>query len=177
MREKPWLKFYDEGVPASIDYPRIPLDQLLRDSAAKHPDHPAAIFGGSLGSRVLDASLSYREVDQAVDRFAAGLEELGVVKGDRVAIMLPNSPQFTIAAFAVWRIGAIVVCCNPLYMPREVEHLLNDSGSETMVVMSSLYERVQQVRAKTRLKQVIVTNIKEYLPGMLRLLFTGSRIY
>ncbi len=175
MREKPWLKFYDEGVPASIDYPRIPLDQLLRDSAAKHPDHPAAIFGGSLGSRVLDASLSYREVDQAVDRFAAGLEELGVVKGDRVAIMLPNSPQFTIAAFAVWRIGAIVVCCNPLYMPREVEHLLNDSGSETMVVMSSLYERVQQVRAKTRLKQVIVTNIKEYLPGMLRLLFTVAR--
>ena len=175
MKEKPWLKFYDEGVPASIDYPRIPLDQLLRDSADKHPDHTATIFGGSLGSRVLDATLSYRQLDQAVDRFAAALQRMGVGQGDRVAVMLPNCPQFAIAAFATWRIGAIMVCCNPLYVAREIEHLLSDSGSETMVVMTSLYERVQKVRAKTKLKRVIVTNIKEYLPGMLRLLFTIAR--
>ena len=93
MKEKPWLKFYDEGVPASIDYPRIPLDQLLRDSANKHPEHAAPIFGGALGSRVLDASLSYRQLDQAVDRFAATLQRMGVGQGDRVTVMLPNSPQ------------------------------------------------------------------------------------
>ncbi|MGD8807156.1 MAG: long-chain fatty acid--CoA ligase [Chloroflexota bacterium] len=174
-RDKIWLKFYDEGVPASIDYPKIPLDRLLRDAAAKHPEHPAAIFGGSLGSRVLDATLTYRQLDQAVDSFAAGLQRLGVRPGDRVAVQLPNSPQFVIAAFATWRIGAIMVCCNPLYVPREVEHLLSDSGSETMVVMSSLYERVKQVRDKTPLKRVIVTNIKEYLPGLLKLLFTVAR--
>ncbi|MGD2078105.1 MAG: long-chain fatty acid--CoA ligase, partial [Chloroflexota bacterium] len=173
--DKIWLKHYDDGVPASIDYPRIPLDRLLRDAAAKHPEHPATIFGGTVGSRVLDASLSYRALDQAVDSFAAGLQRLGVGPGDRVAVMLPNSPQFTIAAFATWRIGAIMVCCNPLYMPREIEHLLSDSGSETMIVMSSLYERVKQVRDKTSLKRVIVTNIKEYLPGVLRLLFTVAR--
>jgi long-chain acyl-CoA synthetase len=110
-----------------------------------------------------------------VDRFAAGLQRLGVGPGDRVAVQLPNCPQFAIAAFAIWRIGAVLVCCNPLYVPREVEHLLTDSGSETMVVMSSLYERLKQVRDKSDLKRVIVTNIKEYLPGLLKLLFTVAR--
>jgi long-chain acyl-CoA synthetase len=148
---------------------------LLRDSAAKHPDHIATIFGGALGSRVVDASLTYRQLDQAADSFAATLQRMGVGQGDRVTIMLPNSPQFAIAAFAAWRIGAIMVCCNPLYVAREIEHLLSDSGSETMVVMSSLYERVKQVRAKTNLKRVIVTNIKEYLPGVMRFLFSVAR--
>jgi long-chain acyl-CoA synthetase len=173
--DKIWLKYYDKSVPASIDYPRIPLDRLLRDAAAKHPEQTATIFGGMLGSRVMDASLSYRQLDQAVDSFAAGLQRMGVGPGDRVAVMLPNSPQFAIVAFATWRIGAILVCCNLLYMPREVEQLLIDSGSETMIVMSSLYERVKQVRDKTSLKQVVVTNIKEYLPGMLKLLFTVAK--
>ncbi len=170
--EKPWLKHYDEGVPPTIDYPQIPLDRLLTDSAAKHPNHTAIIFGAAVGSRVMDAPLTYGQLDDLVNRFAASLQAMGVKKGDRVAIMLPNCPQFVIAAYAVWRIGGIVVCCNPLYMPREIEHLLNDSGTETMVVMSSLYERVKSVRAETPLKRVIVTNIKEYFPGLLKFLFT-----
>lgn len=170
--EKPWLKHYDEGVPASIDYPRIPLDQLLTDSAAKHPDQPATIFGAMVGSRLMDAKLTYHQLDEAVNRFAAGLEQLGVGKGDRVAIMLPNCPQFVIAAYATWRIGGIVVCCNPLYVAREIEHLVNDSGAETFVVMSQLYGRVKGIRANTGLKRIVVTNIKEYFPGMLKLLFT-----
>ncbi len=170
--EKPWLKHYDEGVPPTIDYPQIPLDRLLTDSAAKHPNHTAIIFGAAVGSRVMDAPLTYGQLDDLVNRFAASLQAMGVKKGDRVAIMLPNCPQFVIAAYAVWRIGGIVVCCNPLYMPREIEHLLNDSGTETIVVMSSLYERVKSVRAETPLKRVIVTNIKEYFPGLLKFLFT-----
>jgi len=173
--DKPWLKHYDEDVPATIDYPPIPLDRLLADAAAQHPDHTATIFGAAVGSRVLDAQLSYRQLDDLVNRFAAGLQGMGVNKGDRVTIMLPNCPQFIIAAYAAWRIGAIVVCCNPLYVAREVEHLVNDSGSETLVVMSSLYQRVKSVRANTRLKRVIVTNIKEYFPGLLKLLFTLAK--
>jgi len=173
--EKPWLKHYDEGVPATIDYPPIPLDQFLTDAAAKHPDHTATIFGAAVGSRVLDASLTYRQLDDLVNRFAAGLQHKGVEKGDRVAIMLPNCPQFIIAAYATWRIGGIVVCCNPLYVAREVEHLVNDSGTETFVVMSSLYERVKSIRAQTDLKRVIVTNIKEYFPGLLKFLFTLTK--
>jgi long-chain acyl-CoA synthetase len=128
-----------------------------------------------VGSRLMDAKLNYSELDDAVNRFAAGLQRMGVEKGDRVAIMLPNCPQFTIAAYATWRIGGIVVCCNPLYVAREVEHLVNDSGTETFIVMSSLYERVKSIRASTGLKRVIVANIKEYFPGFLKLLFTLAK--
>jgi long-chain acyl-CoA synthetase len=173
--EKPWLKFYDKGVPASIDIPNIPLDQFLTQSATKHSSHPAIIFGAPVGSSIMDAKLTYRELNDLVDRFAVGLQHLGVGRGDRVAIMLPNCPQFTIAAYAIWRIGAVVVCCNPIYVAREVEHLLKDSGAETMIVMSNLYERVHSARDATSLRRVIVTNIKEYFPGMLRFLFTLTK--
>ncbi len=173
--DKPWLRYYDEGMPATIDYPRIPLDRLLADSAAKHPDHPAIVFGAMAGSRLMDAQLNYRQLNDAVNRFAGGLQQMGVSKGDRVVIMLPNCPQFIIAAYGTWRIGGIVVCCNPLYVSREIEHLVNDSGAETFVVMSQFYERVKGVRPNTGLKHVIVTNIKEYFPTLLRLLFTLAK--
>ena len=173
--DRPWFAHYDEWVPHTVDIPDVPLDRLLRDSAASHPDHTALIFGARVGSRLLDAAISYRDLDAMVDRFAAGLQGLGVAPGDRVAIMLPNSPQFIIAAYATWRIGGVVVCCNPLYVEREVEHLLSDSGAETMVVMSSLYERVKAVRANTALKRVVVANIKEHFPFLLKWLFTLTK--
>jgi len=172
---KPWLKYYDKGVPATIDYPAIPVDQLLSRAASKHPDHTAIIFGARVGSRLMDAKLTYRQLNDAANRFASSLQSMGVKKGDRVAIMAPSCPQFTIAAYATWRIGAIVVCCNPLYVEREVEHLVRDSGAETMVVLSSLYSRVKSIRSKTGLKRVIVTNIKEYFPGLLKFLFGLSK--
>jgi long-chain acyl-CoA synthetase len=162
-------------VPATIEYPPIPLDRFLTNAAAKHSDHTATIFGSvveQLGGRLMDAKLTYRQLDDTVNRFAAGLQQMGVKKGDRVAIMLPNCPQFIIAAYATWRIGGIMVCCNPLYVPREIEHLVNDSSAETFVVMSQLYERVKGIRADTGLKRVIVTNVKEYFPFLLKLLFT-----
>ena len=173
--DKPWLRHYDPWVPPEIEEPTLLLGQTLADTAAKYPDHPATIFGARLGSRLLDAKLTYRQLDDLVTRFAAGLQRMGIGKGDRVAIMLPNSPQFVIAAYATWRIGAIVVCCNPLYVPREIEHLVNDSGTETFIVMSSLYDRVKSIRHKTDLKHVIVTNVKEYFPGALKLLFTIAK--
>jgi len=173
--EKPWLKHYDEGMPVTIDYPRIPLDRLLANTAAKHPDRVAIVFGSMVGARLMDAKLTYRQLDDAVNRFAAGLQQLGVKERERVVIMLPNCPQFIIAACATWRIGGIVVCCNPLYVGREIEHLVNDSGAKTFVVMSQFYERVKNIRANTALQRVIVTNIKEYFPTLLRLLFTLAK--
>jgi long-chain acyl-CoA synthetase len=175
VKMKPWLEHYDEGIPETIDYPNIPLDRLLADAAAKHPERTATFFGAMVGSRLMDAKLTYRQLNDAVNKFGAGLQKLGVQKGDRVAIMLPNCPQFVIAAYATWRIGGIMVCCNPLYMPREVEHLVEDSGTETFVVMSQFYERVKSIRAETHLKRVIVSNIKEYFPGLLKLLFTLAK--
>ena len=173
--EKPWLKYYDEGVPATINYPDIPVDQLLARAAAKYPDLPATIFGARVGSRLMDAKFSYGQLNDSANRFAAALQKMGVKKGDRVGIMLPSCPQFVIAAYGTWRMGGIVVCCNPLYVAREIEHLAKDSGAETFVVMTSLYERVQSVRARTGIKQVVVTNIKEYFPGLLRFLFTLTK--
>ena len=172
---KPWLKYYDEGVPTTIDYPSIPVDQLLTKAASKHPDHTAIIFGARVGSRLMDAKFTYGQINNAANRFASSLQKMGVRKGDRVAIMAPSCPQFVIAAYATWRIGAIVVCCNPLYVEREVEHLVQDSGAETMVVLSSLYGRVKNIRSNTGLKRVIVTNIKEYFPGLLKFLFGLSK--
>ncbi|MGQ9733382.1 MAG: long-chain-fatty-acid--CoA ligase [Candidatus Zipacnadales bacterium] len=162
--ERPWLKFYEPGVPASIPYPDIPLHQNLADAARDYPQSPATIF--------VDATLTYRELDALANRFAAGLQRLGVKKGDRVAIYLPNCPQFIIAYYGALRAGAIVVPCNPLYVARELEYQLNDSGSETIIVLSKLYPVVKAIRDRTLLKHVIVTSIKEYFPPILRLLFT-----
>jgi long-chain acyl-CoA synthetase len=173
--EKPWLKYYDEGVPAALDYPDIPVDHLLARAAARYPELPATIFGARVGARLMDAKISYRQLNDSVNRFAAALQRMGVKKGDRVGIMLPSCPQFIVAAYGTWRIGGIVVCCNPLYVAREIEHLANDSGAETFVVMSSLYERLQSVRGHTGIKQVVLTSIKEYFPALLRVLFTLTK--
>jgi long-chain acyl-CoA synthetase len=176
---KPWLTFYDEGVPSSLEYPPIPLDRLLVDSTAKHPTHTALIFGARIGGRVgnliLDRALSYQQLDDAVNRFAAGLQELGVSKGDRVAIITPNCPQFVIAFYGILRAGGIAVPCNFLYTAEEIEHQLNDAGAEIVVVLSPFYKKVHGIRARTRLRHLIVTNIKEYFPPLLRLLFTLTK--
>jgi len=173
--EKPWLKFYDEGVPATIEYPDIPMHQALADTAARFPDRAAIIFGAPVGRWLLDASISYRELNSLADRFAAALQKMGVQKGDRVAVHLPNCPQFVIGYYGILKAGAIAVPCNPLYVARELEHQLNDSETETILTMSAFYNTVKSIRDKTPLKRVIVTNIKEYFPPLLRTLFTLAK--
>ena len=165
--EKPWLKFYEEGVPATIDYPDTNMSEVLADTARKHPDHTATLFKG--------AKLTYRELNELVDKFAAGLQQLGVKKGDRVAIHLPNCPQFPISYYAILRAGGIIVPSNPTYVAREMEHQLNDSSAEVIITLSAFYPLVKQIRDKTKLRHVIVAKIKTYLPGLLRLLFTLAK--
>jgi len=162
--EKPWLKSYEPQVPPTLIYPHRPLQDNLAESARKYPDATATIFQ--------NAKLSYAELNALVDRFSAALQELGVKKGDRVAVYMANCPQFIIAYYGALRVGAIVVAFNPLYAAPEVEHQLVDSGAETMVCMSRFYPNVKSVRARTSLKNVIVTNIKEYFPPVLKVLFT-----
>lgn len=165
---RPWLAHYDSGVPASLEpYPARPIFEYLRDAARERPDHPAVLFKG--------ARLSCAELDARSDAFAAALVELDVRKGDRVALLLPNSPQFLIAELGAWKAGAIVVPLNPIYTASELEGPLATSGAETIVVLSSFYQRLKQARPATRLRHVIVTNIKEYLPPLLRVLFTLFR--
>ena len=169
---KPWLQFYDEGVPPSIDYPQIPLDGLLTESATKYPDHPAITFGGSLGSSVMDSTMTYGELEDAVNRFAAAMQKMGIKKGDRVAIFMPNCPQFVISYYGAMRAGGIAVPGNFLYTAKEIQNLLNDSGAEIIITLSMYYQTIDSVRDETKLRHIVVTNIKEYFPQPLKTLFT-----
>jgi len=164
MSDHPWLERYDDGVPKTIEYPQVPLFYFLEESAKKYPDAACTIFKG--------AKISYSEMNAITDRLAAGLADIGVSKGDRVGIFIPNTPQFVMAYFAALKIGAIVVATNPLYAAREIEHQANDSGMEIMIVMSNFYERVKEVQPKTKIRTLVVTNIKETLPPITSFLFT-----
>lgn len=163
MDERPWLKCYDKGVPQHIDYPEVSLFYLLEEAARKHPESSCTIFKG--------AKISFREINETIDRLAAGLAELGVKKGDRVGIFMPNTPQFVMAFFAILKLGGVVVATNPLYSAREIEHQANDAGIEVMLVMSNFYNTIKEVQPKTKIRTVVVTNIKETLPPVLAFLF------
>jgi long-chain acyl-CoA synthetase len=164
MNERSWLKRYDEGVPKHIEYPMIPLFKLLEEAAEKYPNRPCTIFKGAV--------ITYQEMNQLTDRLAAGLAEIGIKKGDRVGIFMPNIPQFVLAYFAILKAGAIVVATNPLYTSREIEHQVNDAGIEIMLVMSSFYKLLKETQPRTKIRTLLVTNIKEALPSTTRLLFT-----
>lgn len=167
MNDRPWLNRYDEGVPKTIDFPEISLFKLLEDTAKKYPDSACTIFKG--------ARITFREMDELTDRLAAGLASIGVKKGDRVGIFMPNTPQFVIAFFAILKLGAIVVATNPLYSEREIEHQANDAGIEVILVMSNFYNSIKKVQPKTKIRTVVVTNLKETLPQILSFLFTLTR--
>jgi long-chain acyl-CoA synthetase len=165
METRPWLEHYDEGVPHTLQpYPERTLLDVVSDTARQRPDHPALLFQGT--------RLSYGEVEQLSDAFAAALVAQGVKKGDHVALLLPNCPQIIIGQLGAWKAGAIVVPVNPLYTERELEHALVDFGVETALVLTSFYDKVKSLQPRTGLRRVIAANIKEYLPSLLRLLFT-----
>jgi long-chain acyl-CoA synthetase len=167
MDERPWFKQYDPGVPRSIDYPAVPLTHLLTEAARRFPDRPCTVFKG--------AALTYRQMDEMTDQLAAALAELGVSKGKAVGLFMPNVPQFVLAFFAILKAGGVVVATNPLYTPREIVHQLADSGVELMLVTSNFYRKVKEAQPKTHLQRLVVTNIKEGLPPLLRLLFTLAK--
>ena len=162
--EKVWYKFWPADVPKHIDYPEIPLSDLLKNTAKDSPAQPAIVYFGK--------AITYGELDTAVDKLATALSDLGVKKGDKVALFLPNIPQFVITYYAAIRIGAIETAISPLYKEREVEHQLNDSEADTIVVMDALYPILEKVLPRTKVKRVIVTSMKEYMPSALA--FLGS---
>jgi long-chain acyl-CoA synthetase len=173
--EKLWLEHYEDGVPAEIELPDYPVTQNLIQTAERYPDHTAMIFGNvvePLGNALMDAKMDYRTFVHLTKRFAAALQAMGVKKGDRVAVHLPNCPQFPIAYYATLMIGGIVVPCNPVYVARELQHQVEDAGAETIVTLSLTYPLAKKIKANTPLKHVIVTNIKEYFPPLLKFLFT-----
>jgi long-chain acyl-CoA synthetase len=174
MDQKPWLKHYDPGVPQTLaPFPTQPLFAMLEATAAKHPDHPCTIFHPHTSPS--GAVVTYRQMNEYADQLAAGLVSLGVKKGDRVGILMPNCPQFIMAYFGVLKAGGVVVAMNPTYTPRELEKPLNDAGIEVVVTWSKSYNALNEARPKSSLKKVVVTNIKEALPPLTRILFTLTR--
>lgn len=166
---KVWFKNYPEGVPEHIDYPDATLYQLFDVSVKKWSEKTALIF---LGKKI-----TYSELKEKVDTFATALHEFGVRKGDRVAIFMPNCPQVVISYLASLRLGAVVVMCNPLYTESEILHQLNDSGTETVITldMEMTYPKIASIKDKTKIKRVIVSDLREYLPFILGLLFPLAR--
>ncbi|HEY8415659.1 MAG TPA: AMP-binding protein, partial [Thermaerobacter sp.] len=163
LRQRPWLKFYPAGARPHLDYPDIPLHRLLEQAATARPQHPAIHFFGR--------TLTYGRLDELASRFARALDTLGVRPGHRVALMMPNCPQFVIAYYGALKAGAVVVNCNPLYTARELEFQLNDAGAETIVALDLMYRTVREVRDRTPLQRVIVTRINEFMSPLLRALY------
>jgi long-chain acyl-CoA synthetase len=166
--ENVWFESYDDGMPHTLQpYPERTLLDVVSDTARQRPDHPALLFKG--------ARLSYGELERLSDAFAAALAAKGVEKGDRVALLMPNCPQFVIGQLGAWKAGAIAVPVNPLYTGRELSHMLGDCGAETALVLTPFYAKVKEAQPHTNLRRVIATNIKEYLPPHLRLLFSAFK--
>lgn len=171
-----WRLQYEPGVPHSVEIPDIPLYRVLDNTAARFPRSTAIHlllkylkFGLEIGSK-----MSYAEVKEATDRFAAALHKLGVRQGDRVAIMLPNLPQQIIAYFGILKAGGVIVNINPTYTAREVLHLLKDSGAQAIITLTGLHARIEEIRAQTELKHIILTDIVDSLPWHWRKLAAGQ---
>src|SRR5512141_1471219 len=167
MNDRPWLAHYDKGVSHTIKYPQVPLFQLLGDAAKKYPDRACTIFKGAV--------ISYKEMESRTDNMAAALVDMGVKKGDRVGIFMPNVPQFVIAYFGILKAGGVVVAVNPTYPPDEVVTPVNDANIEIMFTLTRFYGVLKAVRERSKLKRIIVSNIKEALPPIMRILFTLAR--
>jgi len=159
--DAPWTQFYEEGVPKTINYPAWTLPDLLDSIAREYPAKTALTFYAD--PKLPPSHMTYGQLRVQTLRFATALYQLGVRKGDRVAIMLPNCPQFPVVFFGLLRLGAIAVNTNPLYVAREMKEQFNDSGAETVILLSTFFPRLREIREETKIKRVIVVDIAETL--------------
>ncbi|MFQ5919106.1 MAG: long-chain fatty acid--CoA ligase [Thermoplasmata archaeon] len=158
-KDRIWVDAWPEGVPETLEYPEMPLYQLLQDTAARVPESPVTIF--------FNRKMTYRELEALSDKMAVRLQQLGVQKGDRVALFLPNCPQFLIAHFGILKAGGITVPFDPTRVEREIKAQLEDCGAKIMIALDLVYEPVHNVRQDSPLERVILTSITEYMPRML----------
>jgi len=166
-RGNPWLKSYEPGVPKDL----APADQALsgyfKQTVSRQPEHIALSFMGR--------KITFQELESLVNRFSSALVELGLPRGAKLALHLPNCPQFVIAYCGALQAGYTVVPCNPLYVEREMEYQLNDSEAEAIITLSRFYPMIKKLEQKTGIKKIIVGNIKDYFPPALRFLYTLAR--
>lgn len=161
---RPWVAHYDPGVPPTLDYPPISLPELFERTARQHPERVATIFHG--------AKLRYRQLQEQIDAFASGLRACGLKPGDRLALMLPNVPQFIVAFYGALKAGAVVVPTNPLYTQHELEHQLADAEATAIVTVDQLFGRLQAALPYTQMRLVVVAGIRAALPRHIRPLYS-----
>ncbi len=159
-QERVWLAKYPSDVPPSLTYPAMPLDALLREAAAKHPNAVATIFYG--------ARMTYRDIDEGASALAGALARLGCHLGDRVALLLPNSPPFVMAYYGTLRAGGIVVQLNPLLSPHELRSELQDSGATVLITTDPLLDKASEAVQETGVRHVIVASPAAYVPLLMR---------
>lgn len=161
--ERPWLRHYDPGVPRHLEVPDIRVDDIVRRAASTYGTRAALVFFGR--------RISFAELDRLVDRFAAGLQRLGVGRGTAVSLHLPNCPQFVVAYYGILRAGGVVVPHNPLYTEPEVAHQLLDSGAEVAVTLTLFYPRVAAAARQARVREVVFTALHEFMGPVARLVY------
>jgi long-chain acyl-CoA synthetase len=167
LASHPWVRHYEEGVPDLIEIPDEPLFWILDDVVKGYPDTVAFLYYGR--------KITYAQFYYQVNGFAVQLQKLGIKPGDRVALSLPNIPQYPIAFFALLKIGAVVVPTNPLYTEREMLHQLVDSGARVLIMLDMFYPVVRSIREQTPLEHIIITSVADYLPPLLRKLYPLSQ--
>lgn len=174
--DRPWLKNYDPGLPPNLNYPDFPLHHFLEETAKRVPNNPALVTSarlpllGRIGTHI-----TYQQLNAAADALAAALVDMGLHKGDRVAIVMPNCTAFGIAFFAVLKAGGVVVATNPTYPDERLAYQINDCGAKIVLTLTLFYEQIKRIQPQTKLQTVIVANIKEYLPGAAKFLFTLAK--
>ncbi len=179
--DRPWTNNYDPDVPKSIaPYPDYGLTYYLQRAVQNYPDRPALVTSLRLPSVLgwlgrLKTELTYKELDEASDALATALIHMGIQKGDRVAVVMPNMVAFVISYWAVMKAGAVITAMNPTYPPEKMRHLLQDSDTRIVLTISLAYDTIKQAQSETMVEKVIVANIKEYYPGLAKLLFTWTR--
>jgi len=166
-QERPWLDHYPDGVPYTVGLPPVPMHRLLRSAARRFPLRTALIFEGG--------RMTYRRLNRDSSRFANLLRAMGVARGERVLILLPNLPQTVITYYGTLKAGAVVVFTTPLSEPEELARQVRDSGARVLVTLTRLADTARAVKAKTQLEHVILTNVKDYLPEPRRTWFTLTR--
>jgi long-chain acyl-CoA synthetase len=165
--EWPWLSQYPPGVPHGVTFPKLPLSGILDDVARRHGRAPALVFEGQ--------SMSWLEVRSLADRFGASLYRLGVGKGDRVVLLLPNVPHFVVAYYAVLKLGAVIVPANPLCVERELELQVRESGAKVIVTLDVFHERIANIAERDEVQHIVLGNLLDFLPWHSRLLAAGIR--
>lgn len=174
--DRPWVKSYDDGMVSSLTFPDVPLHQFIKDTSKRIPHNTALITPANLPvlGRI-GKEMTYAELDRASDAMAVALVELGLQKGDRVAIVMPNCVAFVISFYAILKAGGVVAATNPTYPADKLAYQVNDCGAEIVLTLTLFYDLVKQIQPKTKVKTVIVANIKEYLPGLAKFLFTIAK--